>query len=46
MDVHFVMRLLAGPTVLCVGTTTEQFAALAEVSDGSMVMLMSASSWR
>jgi DNA-binding response OmpR family regulator len=33
------MGLLAGPTVLCIGTTTEQFAAIAEASDGSMVML-------
>jgi len=39
MDSHSVMALLAGPTVLCVGTTTEQFAALAGASDGSMVML-------
>lgn len=39
MDSHSVMGLLAGPTVLCIGTTTEQFAALAEASDGSMVML-------
>lgn len=36
---HSVMGLFAGPTVLCVGTTTEQFAAMAEASDGSMVML-------
>ena len=39
MGLHSVMGLLEGPTVLCVGTTTEQFAALAEASDGSMVML-------
>lgn len=39
MSSRSVMELLAGPTVLCVGTTTEQFAALAEASDGSMVML-------
>jgi len=39
MGLHSVMGLLTGPTVLCVGTTTEQFAALAEASDGSMVML-------
>lgn len=39
MDSRSVMGLLAGPTVLCVGTTTEQFAALAEASDGNMVML-------
>jgi DNA-binding response OmpR family regulator len=39
MGLHSVMGLLGGPTVLCVGTTTEQFAALAEASDGSMVML-------
>jgi DNA-binding winged helix-turn-helix (wHTH) protein len=39
MDSRFVVGLLAGPTVLCVGTTTEQFAALAEASDGSMLML-------
>lgn len=39
MDSHSVMGLLSGPTVLCVGTSTEQFAALAEASDGSMVML-------
>jgi two-component system, OmpR family, response regulator MtrA len=39
MGVHSVRRLLAGPTVLCVGTSTEQFAALAGASDGSMVML-------
>jgi len=39
MDSRSVLGLLAGPTVLCVGTTTEQFAALAEASDGSMVML-------
>jgi two-component system response regulator MtrA len=36
---HSVMGLFAGPTVLCIGTSTEQFAALAEASDGSMVML-------
>lgn len=39
MDSHSVLGLLTGPTVLCIGTTTEQFAALAEASDGSMVML-------
>jgi two-component system, OmpR family, response regulator MtrA len=39
MDSHSVMGLLSRPMVLCVGTTTEQFAALAEASDGSMVML-------
>src|SRR5262249_1426093 len=39
MDSRSVMELLAGPTVLCVGTTTEQFAALAGASDGSMVLL-------
>ena len=39
MDSHSVTGLLAGPTVLCVGTTTEQFAALAGASDGSMVLL-------
>lgn len=39
MDSHSVMGLLAGPTVLCIGTSTEQFAALAEASDGSTVML-------
>ena len=39
MDARFVAVLLAGPTVLCVGTTTEQFAALAEASDGSLLML-------
>ena len=39
MDTRFVATLLAGPTVLCVGTTTEQFAALAEASDGSLLML-------
>lgn len=39
MDSRSVMGLLTGPTVLCVGTTTEQFAALAEASDGTMVML-------
>ena len=39
MGSHSVMGLLSGPTVLCVGTTTEQFAALAEASDGSMVLL-------
>lgn len=39
MDSHSVMGLLARPMVLCVGTSTEQFAALAEASDGSLVML-------
>ncbi len=39
MDSHSVVGLLAGPTVLCIGTSTEQFAALAEASDGSTVML-------
>lgn len=39
MDSHSVMGLLARPMVLCVGTSTEQFAALAEASDGSIVML-------
>lgn len=39
MDSGFVQGLLGGPTVLCVGTTTEQFAALAGASDGSMLML-------
>lgn len=39
MDSRFVLGLLAGPTVLCVGTTTKQFAALAEANDGSMLML-------
>jgi hypothetical protein len=39
MSAHSVMRLFAGPTVLCIGTSTEQFAALVEASDGSMVML-------
>ena len=39
MDTRFVLGLLAGPTVLCVGTSTEQFAALAAASDGSMLML-------
>ena len=39
MDSRYVLGLLAGPAVLCVGTTTEQFAALAEASDGSMLML-------
>jgi len=39
MDTRVVQGLLAGPTVLCVGTTTEQFAALAGASDGSMLML-------
>jgi DNA-binding response OmpR family regulator len=39
MDSRSVLGLLAGPTVLCVGTTTEQFAALAEASDGSLMML-------
>ncbi|HEY0639390.1 MAG TPA: hypothetical protein VGD67_17215, partial [Pseudonocardiaceae bacterium] len=39
MDSHSVTGLLAGPTVLCIGTTTEQFAALAEASGGGMVML-------
>lgn len=39
MDSHSVMGLLAGPTVLCIGTSTQQFAALAEANDGSMVML-------
>ncbi len=39
MDTRVVQGLLAGPTVLCVGTTTEQFAALAGASDGRMLML-------
>ena len=39
MDSRFVLGLFAGPTVLCVGTTTKQFAALAEANDGSMLML-------
>jgi|SRR5215211_2633091 len=39
MGSHSVMGLLTGPAVLCIGTTTEQFAALAEASDGSLVML-------
>ena len=39
VDSHFVRGLFAGPTVLCVGATTEQFAALAGASDGSMLML-------
>lgn len=39
MDSHSVAGLLTGPTVLCIGTTTEQFAALAGASDGSTVML-------
>jgi len=39
MDSRLVLGLLAGPTVLCVGTTTAQFAALAEANDGSMLML-------
>jgi len=39
VDSHFVRGLFAGPTVLCVGATTEQFAALAEASGGSMLML-------
>jgi two-component system, OmpR family, response regulator MtrA len=39
VDSRFVRGLFAGPTVLCVGTTTEQFAALAEASGGSMLML-------
>jgi two-component system response regulator MtrA len=39
MDSHSVTGLLSRPMVLCVGTTTEQFAALAEASDGTVVML-------
>lgn len=39
MDTRVVQGLLAGPTVLCVGTTTEQFAALAGASDGSLLLL-------
>lgn len=39
MDSRSVMGLLSGPTVLCVGTSTEQFAALAGASDGSMVLM-------
>ncbi len=39
MNSQVVQGLLAGPTVLCVGATSEQFAALAGASDGSMLML-------
>jgi hypothetical protein len=39
MDSPSVLGFLDGPTVVCVGTTTEQFAALAGASDGSMVMV-------
>jgi two-component system, OmpR family, response regulator MtrA len=34
-----VMGLFESPTVLCVGTSAAQFAALAEASDGRLVMV-------
>jgi two-component system response regulator MtrA len=34
-----VLELLAGPLVLCVGTSTEQFSAVAEATGGQVMML-------
>lgn len=36
---HSVLDVLAGPLVLCVGTSTDQFAAVAEATGGQVTML-------